>query len=127
MAPQARRACAGDFSRSPKADMSEISALLEGKLKTPGRPGRTVAVPIGAWPTVTSTLQELAMKRTLYLAGGLVALVFVVLVQYISVDRQAVAGTPSQSTVASPASIAAPDPVWAAIEDFAAWPAPAAR
>ena len=67
------------------------------------------------------------MKRALYLVGGLVALVFVVLVQSISVDRQAVAGIPSQSTAASLASIAAPDPAWAAIEDFAAWPAPAAR
>ena len=67
------------------------------------------------------------MNRALYLAGGLVALVFVVLVQSVSVDRQAVAGTPSQSTAASPASIAAPDPVWAAIEDFAAWPAPTER
>ena len=67
------------------------------------------------------------MNRALYLVGGLVALVFVVLVQSVSVDRQAVAGTPSQSTAASPASIAAPDPVWAAIEDFAAWPAPAER
>jgi hypothetical protein len=60
--------------------VSEISALFEGKLKTPGRQDRTVALPIDTGSTVTSTLQELAMKRIHYVVGGLAARVFVVVV-----------------------------------------------
>jgi hypothetical protein len=106
--------------------MSEISALFEGKLKTSGCLDGTVAVPIGARSTVTTTLQELAMNRTYYVVGGLAALLFVFVVQSIGVIKPPTVSVGSQPVAASPASTAAPDAI-SAIDDLAAWPAAAGR
>jgi len=107
--------------------MGEISAFHEDRFKTPERPHRTVTSPIGARSTVTSTLQELAMNRTYYFVGGLAALLFVVLVQFVDIIDESAADMPSPSIAANSSNTPVPDPLAAAIDDLAAWPIAAGR
>jgi hypothetical protein len=107
--------------------MGEISGLYEDRFKTPAGPCWTVAAPIGARPTVTSTVQELAMKRSYYYTGGLAALMFVVLVQSNGIIKTSAAGMPSQSVAAHPLTAPVPDAVSGALDELASWPIAATR
>ena len=65
------------------------------------------------------------MNRTYFFAGGLAALLLVVLAQSVGIGGQSAADTPSPSAAANPAPV--PDAVSLAIEDLAAWPIAANR
>lgn len=69
------------------------------------------------------------MNRTHYFAGGLAALLFVVLVQSVGTTEESGADVPSPPVAAnsSAAATPVPDPVAAAIDDLAAWPIAASR
>ena len=69
------------------------------------------------------------MNRTYFFAGGLAALLLVVLAQSVGIGGQSAADTPSPSAAANPATAPAPvpDAVSLAIEDLAAWPIAANR
>jgi hypothetical protein len=107
--------------------MSEISPLYEGKFKTPGRSETIVTWPIGARPTGSSTLQELAMNRAFYFVGGVVALISVFLMKTVDGIQLPAASVSSPLVAPNAASAAAPTVSSQAIDELAAWPAAAGR